>query len=467
MLARSLVIVVLLALSSAGAPAQVPTPQSTAAPDRTPSPARSARNANYTITANLNPATRTLKGDALLTWRNVTSQPATSLRFHLYYNAWRNTRSSWMREGMLGGDTTLAERPEQDWGWIDITSIRVIGAGGAPADLTSRLRFIAPDDGNIDDRTLVELPLDAPVAPGATANVQITWASRVPRTFARTGTIGNFYFLAQWFPKIGVLEESGWNAHQFHAATEFFSDFGVYDVRLTVPQGWIVGATGQERGRRDEGDGTVTHHYQANDVHDFAWTTSPDYLERTAAFEHPGLPAVAMRLLLQPEHASQADRHFDATRATLRYYGEWFGPYPYPNITVIDPAWQSDAGGMDTRRSSPQALAGWRRAVSRNRRVSPFTRPATSSGTGSSRPTSSSTPGWTKGSTRSRRPGRSSSSSSRIIQDASLVDSCRGCSTICRCHGRPKATGCPLSARTRAPMHRARRRGGIGRTRHP
>ena len=345
--ARSLVIVVLLALSGAGAPAQVPTSQSTAAPDRTPSPARSARNANYTITANLNPATRTLKGDALLTWRNVSSQPATSLRFHLYYNAWRNTRSSWMREGMLGGDTTLAERPEQDWGWIDITSIRVIGAGGAPADLTSRLRFIAPDDGNIEDRTLVELPLDAPVAPGATANVQITWASRVPRTFARTGTIGNFYFLAQWFPKIGVLEESGWNAHQFHAATEFFSDFGVYDVRLTVPQGWIVGATGQERGRREEGDGTVTHHYQADDVHDFAWTTSPDYLERTAAFEHPGLPTVAMRLLLQPEHAGQADRHFDATRATLRYYGEWFGPYPYPNITVIDPAWQSDAGGME------------------------------------------------------------------------------------------------------------------------
>src|SRR5262245_48547163 len=199
--ARSLVIVVLLALSGAGAPAQVPTSQPTAAPDRALSPPRSARNANYTITANLNPATRTLKGDALLTWRNVTSQPATTLRFHLYYNAWRNTRSTWMREQALTGDTTLAKRPEQDWGWIDITSIRVIGAGGAPADLTSRLRFIAPDDGNVEDRTVVELPLDAPVGPGATANVQITWASRVPRTFARTGTIGNFYFLAQWFPK--------------------------------------------------------------------------------------------------------------------------------------------------------------------------------------------------------------------------------------------------------------------------
>ncbi len=54
-----------------------------------------------------------------------------------------------------------------------------------------------------------------------------------------------------------------------------------------------------------------------------------------------------MRLLLQPEHLDQADRHFAATRAALRYYGQWFGPYPYGHITIVDPAWQSGAGGME------------------------------------------------------------------------------------------------------------------------
>ena len=54
-----------------------------------------------------------------------------------------------------------------------------------------------------------------------------------------------------------------------------------------------------------------------------------------------------MRLLLQPEHGSQADRHFDATRTTLKYYGEWFGAYPYGHITIVDPAYQSGAGGME------------------------------------------------------------------------------------------------------------------------
>ena len=54
-----------------------------------------------------------------------------------------------------------------------------------------------------------------------------------------------------------------------------------------------------------------------------------------------------MRLLLQPEHAAQAERHFNATRTTLKHYGEWFGAYPYGHITIIDPAYQSGAGGME------------------------------------------------------------------------------------------------------------------------
>ena len=348
MFARSAALAALLILGGATIPAapQPPAAQPVPSTSVATSP-RSPRNASYAITARLDPKSRTLTGDEILTWRNTSNTAATTLRFHLYYNAWRNTNSTWMRARRLSAVTPLTPSPESDWSWIDVTTVRVIGAGGAAGDLTGRIRFVAPDDGNTEDRTVMEVPLDRAVAPGATLNVQIAWISRVPRTFARTGMIGNFYFMAQWFPKIGVLEENGWNCHQFHSATEFFSDFGTYDVRLTVPTGWLGGATGVERDRRDGPDGMTTHHYYQEDVHDFAWTTSPDYLERRARFEHPSLPAVDMRLLLQPEHAGQAERHFEATRAALKYYGEWFGPYPYGHITIVDPAWQSDAGGME------------------------------------------------------------------------------------------------------------------------
>ena len=308
----------------------------------------SPRNANYSIDVQLDADRRSLSGREVLTWRNISSISTSELQFHLYYNAWKNTRSTWMRERRLGRGSGLHARPEADWGRIDVSAIRLLGAGDAPPiDLTDRAAHVAPDDGNPDDETVLVVTLPQPVGPGATVNVEIEWTSRVPRTFARTGTIGDYFFVAQWFPKIGVLEDTGWNCHQFHAATEFFSDYGIYDVRVTVPDDWVVGATGVERGVSNNGDGTATHHYYQEDVHDFAWTTSPDFLELHERFEHPDLPDVEIRLLLQPEHAGQAARHFSATRNTLKYYGEWFGAYPYEQITIVDPAWQSRSGGME------------------------------------------------------------------------------------------------------------------------
>jgi aminopeptidase N len=301
----------------------------------------SPRNANYTIAARLDPATRTITGSETIVWRNITARPAADLQFHLYWNALKNTRSTFMRERALGGENDRGRGPNE-WARIDVTTITVAGA-----DRTASKRFIAPDDDNPSDETVMAVPLAQPIEAGASTTIEVTWTAHVPRTFARTGAIGNFFFIAQWFPKLGVLQDGGWNCHQFHSGTEFFSDYGVYDVSLTVPAGWPLGATGTQRDLHDNGDGTATHRYHQDDVHDFAWTTSPDYLVRTARFEHPRLPPVEMRLLLQPEHAAQADRHFEATRTTLKYYGEWYGAYPYGHITIVDPAFQSGAGGME------------------------------------------------------------------------------------------------------------------------
>ena len=341
---RRLLLASLLAATAASAPsaqdADLFSTASAASMSGVMTPPLSPRNASYTIAARLDPVTRTMTGSETITWRNITGKPAADLQFHLYWNAWKNTRSTFMRERALGGGTD--DRRSDDWAHVDVTSITV--AGG---DRTASKRFIAPDDDNPNDETVMSVPLTQPIEPGASVDIAVVWTAHVPRTFARTGAIGNFFFIAQWFPKLGVLQEDGWNCHQFHAGTEFFSDYGVYDVSLTVPGGWPVGATGAQRERRDNADGTATHRYYQEDVHDFAWTTSPDYLVRTARFEHARLPSVEMRLLLQPEHATQADRHFDATRATLKYYGEWYGAYPYGHITIVDPAFQSGAGGME------------------------------------------------------------------------------------------------------------------------
>ena len=309
--------------------------------------ALSARNANYDIDARLDHSTQTITGTATLRWRNIGLGPADFIRLHMYWNAWRNTGSSWMRESALVGDEDN-DRPPQDWSFIQLTALALVSSDGkTEEDLLRQIAFAHPDDGNRADSTLVNVRMPAPVQPGREITLRLAWKAKVPRTFSRTGTLGDYYFIAHWFPKIGVFEDGRWSAHQFHANTEFFADYGRYDVRLTVPRGWVVGATGTEQSRTDNADGTTTHRYVQDDVHDFTWTTSPHYVEHRQQFVHPGLPSVEMRLLMQPEHAGQEDRHFAATVAALRYYGEWYGPYPYRHVTIIDPAYQSGAGGME------------------------------------------------------------------------------------------------------------------------
>ncbi len=317
---------------------------------------QSPRNANYRIEAQLDANARTIEGRQVLTWRNIQQHSTAELRFHLYWNGFRNDRSTWMLGDRIRGRADLKVVREEDWGFTDVQSTKLLAGERGPAeaviayddlDLSGTMRFDSPDDGNPHDRTVLVVDLPHEVAPGETIRVEMTWRSKVPRTFARTGFRGNFFFIAHWFPKLGVFEGPDWNCHQFHAGTEFFSDYGVYDVTLTVPRSHVLGATGRRIATTENNDDTVTHQHYQEDVHGFAWTSSPRYQELTQLFEAAGLPSVEMRLLIQPEHLGQAQRHFDATSAALEHYGKWYGAYPYGHITVIDPAYGSGAGGME------------------------------------------------------------------------------------------------------------------------
>jgi hypothetical protein len=309
--------------------------------------------ANYEIDVTLDPSTRTLTGTEVITWRNPGQIPAYSIRLHLYWNAFRNTNSTWLKQRQLAGDAALGEAVEADFGYTQVTAVKQIRADGSEIDLPN-FRYISPEDQNRDDRSLASADLPEGIAPGQSMRIRVAWTGKFPRNFDRTGAIGNFYFVSQWFPKLGVFGDGGWTARQFFANSEFFSDFGRYDVRITVPAGWIVGATGVEQSRTANPPSAsarqanqVTYRYVQDRVHDFAWTASPDFLDLTQRFGHAGLPPVTMRLLLQPEHRHLADRHFAAAAATLRLFGEWFGPYPYTTLTIVDPAYQSASEGME------------------------------------------------------------------------------------------------------------------------
>src|SRR5882672_6106173 len=141
---------------------------------------RSPRNANYDIDVRLEPADRSLHGREHIRWRNISANPTGELQFHLYWNAWRNAESTWLRERRLGGN---ANTPRPDaWGWTDIRTLRVTTQGRIE-DLTPRLHYISPDDGNTADRTVAAVPLPRPVGPNETIDIDIEWSARIPRPF--------------------------------------------------------------------------------------------------------------------------------------------------------------------------------------------------------------------------------------------------------------------------------------------
>jgi hypothetical protein len=315
-----------------------------------------------------------IEGRESLLWFNKSPDTITELQFHLYLNAFKNEKSTFFREsgGQLRGDRFAPG----EWGGIDIKEMRIENG----EDLTPKIEFIHPDDNNADDQTVVRVPLSKPLKPGDSISLQITFQSRLPRVFARTGYWNSFAMVAQWFPKIGVWETAGdrhrttagWNTHQFHANSEFYADFIPFDVTLTVPAAYKdkVGATGVLKSERTNSDGTVTYNYYQENVHDFAWTLDTNYLKVVRQFkadewvkadeidqwakrfnlppDQIRLKDVTVTLLIQPEHKLQIDRHFNATFNAIKYFGLWYGVYPYEALTVIDPPYNGDgAGGME------------------------------------------------------------------------------------------------------------------------
>ncbi|MCB0577703.1 MAG: M1 family metallopeptidase [Phaeodactylibacter sp.] len=293
----------------------------------------SPRTASYDIQVRLDTAEKKLYGRQALHWANPSADTVRELQYHLYLNAFRNSESTFMREAGNFGFMIDAMRENCGWGWTEVQRI-TDGDGNRLA-----MEYIAPDDGNPADRTVLRVPLARPVLPGGTIRAELEWTSQIPRAAARTGYNQDYYFLAQWFPKVGVYEPAGmrfaqagqWNCHQYHAEGEYYSDFGVYNVAITLPAGFTVGASGVLQGVEEQRD-EKTWAFRAEDVIDFTWAASPHFKEIKET--HNG---VQLRLLAYPYHEHLAERYFRVIKFAMDFCGSRFGPYPYPGLTIVDP----------------------------------------------------------------------------------------------------------------------------------
>lgn len=303
----------------------------------------SPRNANYIMDAFVDMPNHSIDGFMVLTWKNIGTQPTDRLPLHLYLNAFKGPGSIFQKEGgqQLRSDRQSDQQASSSWGYCQLLKVQ---SGG---------RELRGWYG--EDETVYWVQLPAPVRVGGSIDIEITWKSVFPKVYARTGWSEGFLMAAQWFPKVGVYQGATWECEPFHANTEFFSDYGVYDVRVNVPRGLWVAHTGEAIPFLDPSDqqqkdawpdpkdkNRMVYRLHAEDVHDFAFAVKSNFNWKRREFTFRG---IRVAIYYEEENTHNIYRHQDAIEASLRLTEEWFFKYPYPVLTIIDPP--SNAAGAD------------------------------------------------------------------------------------------------------------------------
>lgn len=276
------------------------------------SPARLPRD-RYVLRATLDPDADRVDGSLAL--RVCTPHGAPSLNelwFHSYLNAFASDQSVFQRENAGHLRSVAATRT----GSLEIVELR--------AD--DRPRAAAIDYPGAD-RTTFRVALASPLAPNTCTNIDITFRSHLPNLWARTGRAGDFFVVAQWFPKLAKLDDDGtWHADAYHGFGEFFADFADYELHVTTPPGWTAVTSTDASGRIDG----------ATDV---VWVASRDFVER-----HRTAHQVRIHGVAHPSVAGDLDRTLDATEHALDVFSRRYGAYRWPNLTVVVPP-RDAAGG--------------------------------------------------------------------------------------------------------------------------
>jgi hypothetical protein len=315
---------------------------------------------DYRIDASLDPATGVLSGRETVTITNPSDSTLRSITLHLYQNRFAPNvgRSSPVAE--ITGGFTMAK----------------VVANGQAVDLTRRAA-------QWNTSTVVEVPFGTPIGPRSSGTLEVEWSFKVPtipenRRGDRMGSWGTrLYQLAQWYPQVAKYDDlRGWDREPHLGPSEFYNNFGSFDVSLSVPAGWLVGATGvlknpetvlmppvrarlarvtasdsqivivgpDERGpgKATPAGDRLTWRFLADSVADFAWATSNEFVWDATRATIRGAGAIPVHILYLPEHA-QYKQVGDWARHALEYYSSLWMPYAFPQFTQVD----GPEGGME------------------------------------------------------------------------------------------------------------------------
>ena len=339
--------------SSVFRPLELPTANVYRTASGAPGPRYWQQRADYRIEASLDTAAEVLSGSQTITYRNNSPDTLRSV--------WLQVDQNLYRPGSLG---SFQNPSDSRWGardfagGMELSNVRAGGAAVTPY---------------IFD-TMARLDLATPLAPGASTTLSLSWRFRIPEYGSdRLARQGDLYEIAQWYPRMAVYDDvRGWNTQPYLGQGEFYREFGDYDVSLTVPASYVLGATGTlqnplevltaaqrerlARAARDTAQiaiisaaevgtaatrprttGTLTWRFQARNVPDFAWAASPRF-----RWDSESTRGVQCHAFYQPD-ATAWTTAADMTCFSIREFSDRWFPYPWPQATSV----AGPVGGME------------------------------------------------------------------------------------------------------------------------
>jgi len=287
---------------------------------------------DYKLNVDFNPDKKLLTVEEIINWKNLTEYSTNEIQFHLYANAFSNNKTE------LGKKFDFDESEQTK---IQIRSLAVNG-------IVRQFEYFQPEIDNPFDSTVARIDFDKPILPGDSVVIEIEYELRIPRGRLRFGYAAGreFYFIAQWFPKLGVFKDGKWICSQYHPYTEFYSDFADYEVTINLPTDYIVGSTGQLINEVVD-DSVKSLTYSAEKVIDFALSASPEFYTESKNYQSKFGKDIGVTFLIQPENKKLINRKFQAAFNTIEYLEQYIGEFPYSQITLVDAPRTANIGGME------------------------------------------------------------------------------------------------------------------------
>jgi len=331
---------------------------------------------DYRIDVALNDKEKTLDGFEELTYINHSPDTLTYIWFHLWPNAYKNDRTALSDQLLENGNTKFYFEDKEQRGYINRLNFKV---NGSTATIEEHPKYI----------DMVKLVLPAPLLPSQQILISTPFHVKLPFNFSRGGYDNQTFQLTQWYPKPAVYDAAGWHPMPYLDQGEFYSEFGSFDVRITVPKAYIVAATGELQNRDEirllrsrsrkyiadslyndtatssatppisNNTGTKTLEYKQSNIHDFAWFANKGFIVNYDTCKLSSGKIIDVYTYFTWIQKNIWKKSVQYCKDAIRFYSTEVGEYPYPIVSAVQGP-ESFGGGMEYPTItviSPAALA--------------------------------------------------------------------------------------------------------------